>query len=286
MQFSVLMSVYRNEKVDFFRQAMDSVINQTVPPSEIVLVRDGVVYDALQETIDEYLDKYSHLFTYVPLEENGGLGNALRIGLEKCRYDLVARMDTDDVCVPDRFEKQLKYMVDHPDVDMVGGNIAEFKDDVKEIIDYRCVPQTNDAIYSAMKKRCPFNHQTVMYKKHVVLSAGNYESFYLFEDYYLWIRMMLEKSTFGNINEFLCYVRVSDLASRRGGMKYFRSYRNLLRFMKRNLVVTAFDVLKYSFIRFGGYVVCPPKMRAFAYRVFLRKKMKNIGETKATYELV
>lgn len=282
MQFSVLMSVYKNETVDNFRQALDSVLNQTVPPTEIVLVRDGLVYDALQETIDEYLEKYDRLFTYVPLDENGGLGNALRIGLENCHCELVARMDTDDICVLDRFEKQLNYLSEHPEVDMVGGNIAEFKDDVEKIIDYRCVPQTNREIYDRMKKRCPFNHQTVMYKKSAVLSAGNYEKFYLFEDYYLWVRMLIAECTFGNMGEVLCYARVSDMASRRGGMKYFKSYKQLLKFMKQNKVVTSFELVKYTIIRFGVYVLCSNKMRELAYKKFLRNtnSSRKDGELK------
>lgn len=272
MQFSVLISVYKNETVENFRQALDSVINQTVPPTEIVLVRDGEVYDELQNTIDAYIERYDRLFTYVPLEENGGLGNALRIGLEHCHCELIARMDTDDVCIPDRFEKQLNYMSEHPEVDILGGNIAEFKDDVKKIIDYRCVPLSNSEIYDWMKKRCPFNHQTVMYKKCAVLAAGNYEKFYLFEDYYLWIRMMLNGCTFGNLNEFLCYVRVSDMARRRGGMKYFKSYKNLLKYMKQEQVVTYFEFVKYLHVRFVGYVLFSDKMRVWAYRTLLRKK--------------
>lgn len=254
---------------------MDSVLGQTVSPTEIVLVRDGLVYDALQETIDEYLERYGDLFTYVPLEQNGGLGNALRIGLENCHCELVARMDTDDVCVPDRFEKQLRYMEQHPSVDMVGGNIAEFRDSIKSIVDYRCVPSTNEEIYSRMKKRCPFNHQTVMYKKSAVLAAGNYQAFYLFEDYYLWIRMLIAGCTFGNLDEVLCYVRITDMANRRGGMKYFRSYKRLLRFMKQNRVITSVELAKYSVIRFSGYVLCSNKMRAWAYQKLLRRKNVN-----------
>ncbi len=285
MQFSVLMSVYKNEKVDFFRQAMDSVLNQTVMPTEIVLVRDGLVYDALQETIDEYLEKYDRLFTYIPLEENGGLGNALRIGLENCRCELVARMDTDDVCIPDRFEKQLNYLSEHPEVDMVGGNIAEFKDDITNITDYRCVPSSNLEIKSRMKSRCPFNHVTVMFRKKSVMDVGNYQSFYLFEDYYLWIRMQIAECCFANVDDVLCNVRVSDMASRRGGMKYFKSYKQLLKFMKQNRVVTTFEYVKYSIFRFSVYVLCSNKMREWTYKKFLRKK-KSIGFVSTVTEKV
>lgn len=270
MQFSVLMSVYKNEKVNFFKQAIDSIINQTVPPNEIVLVRDGIVGEQLQETIDQYLETYPTLFTYIPLEENGGLGNALRLGLTYCHYELVARMDTDDICIPDRFEKQLRFFKDNPQVDMVGGNIAEFNDTPETIIDYRCVPNTDQEIKQRLKARSPFNHQTVMFKKQAVLDAGNYEHFYLFEDWYLWVRMFLSGCTFGNLNEVLCYVRISEMANRRGGLKYYKSCKKLLKYMKHNAVIGKSVYLKSCFVRFCGYVLLPNKARELAYKKFLR----------------
>ena len=156
MQFSVLMSVYNKEKVECFIEALDSVINQTVPPSQIVLVRDGVVPQELQATINKYLEEYSELFTYVPLEENGGLGKALRLGLRYCKYELVARMDTDDICLPERFEEQIAFLQDNPDVDIVGGDISEFSDSPDKVIDFRLVPKTHEEIVKCLKKRCPF----------------------------------------------------------------------------------------------------------------------------------
>ena len=272
MQFSVLMSVYKNEKVSCFKQALDSVINQTVLPNEIVLVRDGIVYEELQKVINRYLEKYPNLLTYIPLKQNGGLGNALRLGLTHCHYELVARMDTDDICVPDRFEKQLQFLKDHPQVDMVGGNIAEFNITPEIIVDYRCVPSMNDEIKQRLKVRSPFNHQTVMFKKRAVLDAGNYEHFYLFEDWYLWVRMLLSGCTFGNLNEVLCYVRISEMANRRGGLKYYKSCKKLLKYMKQNNVIGGFTYLKSRFVRFVGYVLLPNKVREVAYKKILRNK--------------
>lgn len=270
MDFSVLMSVYKNEKVAFFKEAMNSVIDQTMPPEEIVLVRDGVVYQELQEAIDEYLSKYPSLFTYIPLEENGGLGNALRIGLAKCRNELVARMDTDDVCVCDRFEKQVACFEKNPRLDMVGGNIAEFTESIEQIIDYRCVPQTHDEIIERLKSRSPFNHQTVMFKKQSVLNVGNYETFYLFEDWYLWIRMFLGECIFENVQDVLVNVRITGMANRRGGMKYYKSCQNLLKYMLRNKVINRATYMKSNAVRFCGYVLFPNKLREWAYKKFLR----------------
>ena len=270
MQFSVLMSVYKNEQVNFFKQAIDSIINQTVPPNEIVLVRDGIVGEQLQEAIDQYLETYPTLFTYIPLEENGGLGNALRLGLTYCHYELVARMDTDDISVPDRFERQLEFLKNNPDIDIVGGNISEFTNNPNEIVDYRIVPQSHEDISLYLKSRSPFNHVTVMFKKQAVLDAGNYEHFYLFEDWYLWVKMYLSGVKFANINTVLVNVRISDMANRRGGMKYYHSCVKLLKFMKNNRVIGFGKYIKTRIVRFCGYVLLPNKMREWAYKKLLR----------------
>lgn len=277
MQFSVLMSVYKNEKVEFFKQALDSVITQTLVPDEIILIRDGEVPEVLQNAIDEYLSKYPKLFTYIPLETNGGLGNALRIGVERAKNEIIARMDTDDICVPNRFEKQMRFMQDNPQVDIVGGNIAEFTDTPERIVDYRIVPSSHEEIEEFIKKRSPFNHMTVVFKKQSVLKANNYQSFYLFEDWYLWLRMYLQGCKFANLDEILVFARTTDMSARRGGWKYYKSCKKLLKFMKKNKIIGFFSYMKSSIIRFCGYVLIPNKLRAWCYKKFLRKDKENIG---------
>lgn len=274
MKYSVLMSVYKNEKANFFAQAVDSLLNQTVAPDQIVLVRDGEVYSELQETIDRYVNGYPDIFTYLPLDENGGLGKALRYGLEYCRNELVGRMDSDDISVPYRFERQLEFMSNNPDVDIVGGNISEFVSDPAVVADYRIVPQTNDEISAYLKKRNPFNHMTVMFKRSSVEKAGSYEDFYLFEDYYLWVRMYIAGVVFANIDEILVNVRIGDMSSRRGGMRYYRSCARLLKYMRKNHIIGFVDEVKQSTVRFCGYVLLPNKMREWAYKRFLRKNDK------------
>lgn len=273
MKFSVLISVYKNEKTEYFCQAMESLLNQTAKPEQIVLVRDGEVYEELQSVIDSYADAYPSVITYVPLEKNGGLGNALRYGLSFCRNDLVARMDSDDISVSDRFALQLAFFADHPDVDIVGGNISEFMNSPDTIVDYRIVPHSHHDIVSYLKSRSPFNHVTVMFKKNAVEKAGSYEPFYLFEDWYLWVRMYLSGAKFANIDAVLVNVRVFDMANRRGGMKYYRSCLKLLQYMKKNRVIGIASYLKSAIIRFCGYVLLPNKLRAWAYKVFLRKTL-------------
>lgn len=272
MNYSVLMSVYKNEKVEYFIEALESLLNQTIQPEQIVLVRDGGVYEDLQNTIDAYVSKYPEIFTYVPLEQNGGLGNALRHGLTYCRNELVGRMDTDDISVPDRFERQLAFMAEHPEVDIMGGNISEFTNVPTEIVDYRIVPESHEDICQYLKSRSPFNHVTVMFKKSALEKVNSYESFYLFEDWYLWVKMYLAGAKFANINVVLVNVRVFDMANRRGGMKYYRSCVRLLKFMKQNRVIGLGKYLKTCFVRFCGYVLLPNKLREWAYKKFLRNK--------------
>lgn len=275
MKFSVLISVYKNEKTDYFRQAMESLLSQTVTPDQIVLVRDGEVYEELQNAINDYVERYPSVITYLPLEQNGGLGNALKQGLLLCRNELVARMDSDDISVSNRFERQLAFFAEHPDVDIVGGNISEFMNSPDAIVDYRIVPQSHDDIVSYLKSRSPFNHVTVMFKKSAVENAGSYEPFYLFEDWYLWARMFLSGAKFANIDAVLVNVRVFDMANRRGGMKYYRSCLELLKFMRDNRVISRASYLKIAAIRFFGYVLLPNKLRAWAYKTFLRKSTKR-----------
>ena len=271
LQFSVLMSIYKKENTEYFKQAMDSVINQTLAPEQIVLVRDGEVPELLQQTIDEYLQKYPELFTYVPLEQNGGLGNALNLGLNYCRNELVARMDTDDICIPDRFEKQIAVFKENPEIDIVGGNIAEFSETVDKILDFRVVPKTHEEISKMLKTRSPFNHVTVMFKKQAVLNAGNYQHFHFVEDWYLWIRMYLSGCKFANLDENLCFVRVTDMSDRRGGYKYYKSLKNLLKYMREKKMIGFFSYTKSKIIRFGQAVILPNKLRAWAYKKFLRR---------------
>ena len=281
MLYSVLMSVYKNEKVPFFREAVDSVLNQTERPDQIVLVRDGEVYEELQAAIDSYVSEYPEIFTYVPLEVNGGLGNALRVGLLECRNEFVGRMDTDDICLPDRFEQQLRFFEEHPDVDIVGGNISEFCQSPEHIVDYRIVPEAHDDIVKYLKSRSPMNHVTVMFKKSTLLAANSYESFYLFEDWYLWTKLYLNGARFANLSAVLVNVRVLEMANRRGGMKYYKSCVKLLKFMKANKVIGTFAYLKTSAVRFIGYVLMPSKLREWAYKKLLREK-QLAGEAQKT----
>ena len=153
-------------------------------------MKDGELTPELENVITEYTAKYLQI-RVVPLKQNQGLGKALNEGLKHCSYDLVARMDTDDIAKPDRFEKQIRVFQEHPELDVVGAWIDEFEETTSNIISTRKLPEVHDDICQFAKKRNPFNHPCVVYKKSAVEAAGSYQDFYLLEDYYLWLRMLM-----------------------------------------------------------------------------------------------
>ncbi len=222
-QFSVLMSVYNKENPDFLQQSLDSIFNQTLPPSEVVLVQDGPINEQLQRVIDCCQTAHPELKT-VKLTKCHGLGDALNEGMRACSNDLIARMDTDDICTPDRFEIQVKYMQEHPDTAICGSWIDEFTGDVSHVISSRKPPRDHQDIVSFARKRNPLNHPTVVFRRQAVEEVGGYQHFYLFEDYYLWTRMIMAGCKFHNIQQSLLLFRMSDdTFQRRGGLKYTQS---------------------------------------------------------------
>lgn len=164
MKFTVLMSVYYKEKPEYLQLALESVINQTVKPNEIVLVEDGKLTEELQAVITKYQQNYPDIFKTYALQQNQGLGKALNFGMKKCSNELIARMDTDDIAELNRFELQIKEFKQDKELMLCGGQIAEFADNPTEITSYRSVPLKHNAILNFAKKRNPFNHMTVMLK--------------------------------------------------------------------------------------------------------------------------
>lgn len=219
---SILMSVYIKEKPEYLRDALKSAINQTAQVKEIVVVLDGPITDQLRSVINICQKENPELIKIVPLEKNVGLGKALAVGVEACRYELIARMDTDDIMLPTRIEKQYSEFASDPELVIVGSNIDEFYDTPEKIVGSRIVPETNEEIRNFSKKRNPFNHMTVMFKKKAVLDAGNYQPMMGFEDYYLWVRLLKAGYKGKNIQESLVYARTGeDMYARRGGKNYF-----------------------------------------------------------------
>lgn len=202
MDYSVLMSVYKNTDKNEFVECIDSLRVQDPAPKEIVCVIDGPVAGELAAQIEEY--GKDPLFVFVPLEQNVGLGNALREGTAHCSCEWIARMDSDDICAPDRMQKQVAYLESHPDVDVLGSNIAEFIGTKDNVVSERKVPEDHDGICDYLKKRCPFNHMTVFIRKTALEKAGGYLHWHYNEDSYLWVRMYLAGARLPTLRKISC----------------------------------------------------------------------------------
>ena len=269
--FSVAMCVYSKDDPVWFHQTVDSLLNQTAPPAEIILVVDGPVPEKLNQEIVRCEEE--PLFCVVRLPENVGHGNARRISLSHCNHELVAIMDADDICVPDRFEKQLAIFESDPTLAIVGGNIAEFTTSVNEVIGHRVVPSGHDDIVTYMKTRCPFNQMTVMFKKSEIEEVGGYQDWYCNEDYFLWVRLLLGGKRFANTPDVLVQVRVDEnLYKRRGGWKYFKSEAKLQKLMYKEDVICLGTYLSNVAIRLFVQVLMPNSLRAVVFKTFFRSK--------------
>ena len=269
--YSVLMSVYYKENPEWLKISIDSMLNQTILPSEFVLVEDGPLTEELDKVIEKYEKKYKNLFKIVKLKTNQGLGPALKRGVENCTNEYIARMDSDDYSDPKRIEKELLIFHKHPELGMVGTNVAEFIDTTKNIISCVILPETNDEIIKFSKKRNPFRHPSVLFKKSAVLKAGNYREYYLCEDYDMWLRMIRTGCQCYNIQEVLTYMRINkDFYKRRGGWKYLKS---INRFKKEQVKVGYFTKAEYIKSIVPHAIVCliPNFMRDIIYKKLLRK---------------
>lgn len=271
--FSLLISVYKNDNPEHFRIALESITtHQTIKPSEVVLVVDGPVPEEIDHVITEACGNNPDLFRIIRFEQNQGLGIALQKGMEAASNDIVIRMDSDDIAVPDRLEKQTQFMESHSDVAICGGQIEEFINEESNIVGKREVPCSDLDIRNYMKSRCPFNHMTVALRRSEVLRAGNYQPWFWNEDYYLWLRMMLAGCKFANLPETLVYVRVGkDMYARRGGIKYFKSEAKIQKFMWDNGIISLSRYAFNVFARLCVQVLMPNWLRGFVFQKLLRE---------------
>jgi len=221
MKFSVLMSIYENENEAYFHRAMKSIWNeQTLKPDQIVLVLDGPITEKLNKGVCFWKKILDDILFVVELEHNVGLGEALNIGLKNCKNELVARMDADDISIPNRFETQVKFLQNN-NVNIVGSWVSEFDKDEKIIISSRILPISHKEIYDFSKARNPMNHPTVMFYKSSIENVGGYKAMICLEDYYLWVRMLHAGSVFANIPKCLVIMRTGYMQlQRRSGIKY------------------------------------------------------------------
>ncbi len=270
MDYSVLMSVYYKEKPEYLKQSMESIAQQTIPTQDFVLVCDGPLNDALDCVIVEMQDFFGERLHVVRLPENVGLGRALNEGIKHCKNEIVARMDSDDIAHPDRCEKEM-HMLIKKKVDIISAGVEEFTD-TPEVVDVKRIPpETHEEILAFAKKRNPFNHPCVMYRKSEVEAAGGYQDFYLLEDYYLWLRMLMNGSKGYNIQEPLLWMRAGrDMYKRRAGWKYAKSQRALFRYMKQNGFISAKSCFVSSVIRTAS-ALAPNWLREKVFKKLMRK---------------
>ena len=270
-EYSVLMSVYHKEKPEYLKQSIESIQAQTLSTNDFVLVCDGPLNEQLDSVIATKRQEMGESLNVVRLAKNGGLGNALNEGIKHCKNELVARMDSDDIAYPDRCEKQIAVFNTHLEVSICSGIVEEFTTDPNTVDTKRVPPETNAEIVEFAKKRNPFNHPCVMYKKSAVEAVGSYQDFYLLEDYYLWLRMLMAGYQGYNIQEPLLHMRAgSDMYKRRAGWKYAKTQARLFKFMKEQDFIGEWQYIKSCVIR-SGSALAPNWLRKLMFEKVLRK---------------
>ena len=270
-KYTVLMSVYKKEKPEYLKTAIESMLNQSVKPDEIVVVEDGPLTSEIETLLLKYKEKYPEVFNIVKSKENIGLGRALNLGLSNCRNELVARMDTDDISKPDRCEKHLKYFENDSELSLLGSSVDEFYNNPEQIVSRRVVPTEYKEIYEFAKRRSAFNHPTVMYKRSDVLSIGGYSDLRRNQDVDLFGRMLFSGLKAENIEESLLYFRSNDdLAKRRKSWENTKSYISTIKNLHKIGYSSFMDLAIVSIAQTGMYIM-PIKLQHWVYKKFLRK---------------
>lgn len=267
--YSVLMSVYYKESADFLRAAIDSMLTQSLPPHEFILVCDGRLTPELDTAVAEYETAVPYM-KVIRLPENGGLSQALNVGLAHCTCRYVARMDSDDIALPERMALQMEAMLTHRPT-FCSGTVLEFHTNPAIVTGKRQLPQTHEEILKFARRRNPINHPAVLFDREAVQSAGGYGECRLFEDYELWLKLLSRGSRGYNLPDPLLKMRTGNgLYDRRGGRGYFRCIRHFERF-KRSLGFTTIPEYWFSLLIRGIVCFMPAKLRAFVYKKLLRK---------------
>ncbi|OLY93379.1 Glycosyl transferase family 2 [Cnuella takakiae] len=272
-QFSVLISVYKGADQSHLDMALNSLLKQKLLPSEVVIVLDGEVGVNIKEVISAFRHSAEQDFEInikiVSLPKNQGLGIALREGLLHCSYDLVARMDADDICKPDRFAKQVAYF-ENNEIEVLGSSMEEFVSMPGDYGKFKVQPLSHPEIKRKARFLNPISHPTVMFRKAAVLESGSYMDMPLFEDYFLWVRMLVKGYKFANIRDSLLYFRVgNDMIGRRHGWSYlqkeFAFYKASLRLKNINYLQFSGLIITKSLLR-----LLPKLFMQFVYKKFAR----------------
>jgi glycosyltransferase involved in cell wall biosynthesis len=270
-QYTVIISVYDKVGIEVLKESIDSIINQSYKPENIIIIKDGILTEHQEKLINTYLKDFQRLITIMEFSENMGTGFVYKEAIMKCKTEYVAIMDSDDYVIPTKFEKQVKFLQEHPEVDILGSNAVEFLDRIDNVISTRIMPESNEEIIKFARKRCPLIQPTAIFKKESVIKAGNYQSARIAEDYDLYIRMIQNGCKFHNLQEVLCYVRTNkEFFKRRGGIKYaiiimkfkYKHYKNGF-FTLKDFIITGGASMVVSLL--------PNFIRESIYKKFLRK---------------
>lgn len=266
--FSVLMAVYIKDDEYFLDQALLSIYRNTLPPSEVILVKDGPVSQTVNSIIDNWRDKLN--IKTVDLEFNIGLGEALNNGLKFCTYDLVARCDADDINRPNRFLNQVDYMCNHPEIDIISSWVQQFENEPLDKDDIRRVP-AREKLFDHAKRKNPFNHPAVMFRKHIIINIGGYGKEFLYEDYALWMRLLNSGHIGDNIQEVLVDMRFSEETyMRRGGRQYLVSeFKCQFKFFRDGYL--DFNTFFLNIVIRACVRLLPNALRKIIYRKVLRR---------------
>ncbi|KRN58365.1 glycosyltransferase [Limosilactobacillus secaliphilus] len=269
--FSVLMSVYEKENYHFLDQALDSIENQTVVPTEIVLVEDGPISNELEKVVDNHRTNFANTFKVVKSIRNQGLGASLRLGTEFVSTNWIARMDSDDISVSNRFELQLKEIIKNPGLAVIGGQIQEFSRDPSIIVGYRKVPTSEPSLRRFIKWRSPFNHPSVMLNKAILNRVGGYIPYGNLEDYYLWARIIVKNYPVKNIDKILLKMRVDEgMYQRRGKNSNIRYFYALRKFLFNNGIINLRERIIGDWIM-AVNILMPGWLRKNIYQHILHK---------------
>ena len=267
-KYSVLMTVYKNDNPDHFELALDSMINQTIIPDEIVLVKDGPIPHTLQDIINK--KKNLSNVVEVQLENNIGLGLALNEGIKVCKNELIARMDADDYSFPTRCEKQLLEFQKDKSLGIVGLSVKEFTDNLENIVGERKVPITNEEIYKYAKTRDPFNHPTVMYKKSELQKVGCYGNYRKNQDTDLWIKLLSNNIKCTNLKDDLFRFRFDkNTYIKRKNWLNTKLLISIRYKAYKSHFCNCFDFLQVLVAQLGIFMM-PIKLQELVYRKLLR----------------
>lgn len=242
------MSLYYKEQEPYLIACLKSLEQQTIKANEIILVFDGTISKNLEAIVHNFAEKLP--LVIVRLSQNVGLGRALNEGLKHCSNEWVFRMDTDDICLPTRFEKQVNFICQNPNVVLLSGQVEEFDETMTESIGIKQVPINNDEIRASILRRNPFNHMAVAYKKSVIEQVGGYQHHLYMEDYNLWLRVIAKKYDVYNLPDVLVNVRSgSAMYTRRKGWEYIRSEYQLAKLKKELKLQSLFSSSMFFVLR-------------------------------------